>query len=118
VALRVYLDDCAYSKLLARLLRDAGHEVVTPFEVGISGAHDDIHFEYARTHSLVLPTKNPADFEELHQQQPDHPGILAVYQDNSPHDMSDFEIVQTVKNLLDADCPIAGEFIPLNHWQY
>jgi hypothetical protein len=35
--MKIYLDDCAYSKRLKRQLEEAGHQVQTPFEAGIPG---------------------------------------------------------------------------------
>ena len=117
--LRIYLDDCAYDKDLARLLRQAGYEVVTPFDAGIAGQPDAIHFTYARSKGLILLTKNPRDFEELHTRHPGHPGIFAVYQDNDPtKDIGIADIVRAIKNLVDAGVPIVGQFSPLNAWRY
>jgi predicted nuclease of predicted toxin-antitoxin system len=117
--LRIYLDDCAYDKALARLLRQAGCEVVTPFDAEIVGHADATHFAYAAHQGLILLTKNPRDFEELHTQLPEHPGILAVYQDNNAtKDMNVSDIVQAIYNLVEARVPIANQFIPLNVWRY
>ena len=76
--LRIYLDDCAYDKDLVRLLRQKGCEVVTPFDAGIAGQPDAVHFAYAMTKGFILLTKNPRDFEKLHTRYPGHTGILAV----------------------------------------
>jgi predicted nuclease of predicted toxin-antitoxin system len=117
--LRIYLDDCAYDKELVRLLRQAGHEVITPFDAGIVGQPDAVHFAYATSNGLILLTKNPRDFEELHTRHPGHPGIFAVYQDNDPtKDISVGDIVRTIKNLVDAGVPIVGQLYPLNAWRY
>jgi predicted nuclease of predicted toxin-antitoxin system len=79
VALNLYLDDCANSDILARLLTQAGHTVVRPADAGTACAADDVHFRYAQGHGLVLITKNPKDFHALHNQDQNHPGIFAVY---------------------------------------
>lgn len=116
--LRIYLDDCAYDKLLVRLLRRAGCEVVTPFDVDLAGQPDEVHFGYATSQDLVLLTKNPRDFEELHRRFPTHPGILSVYQDNDPtKDMSVADIARAIQNLITAGMPLVGQFIPLNAWR-
>src|SRR5262245_54077574 len=56
LALQLYLDDCANSATLARMLREAGHQVVTPAESGIAGADDGDHLGYAILHNLTLVT--------------------------------------------------------------
>jgi Domain of unknown function (DUF5615) len=97
VSLNLYLDDCSNSDLLATLLRRAGHRVARPTDVnvGLEGADDDEHFVYAAANGLTIITKNPSDFQQLHQLDANHSGILAVYQDNNPlRDMSDAEIVK------------------------
>ncbi len=82
--LSLYLDDCAFSHRLRYLLQEAGHIVQVPADVQptLTGTHDHVHFAHARRMRFVLLTYNPGDFLKLHQQQPDHSGILAVYQDN------------------------------------
>jgi hypothetical protein len=121
VALDLYLDDCANSALLARLLQEAGHRVVRPADAGIAGEDDHVHFAYARTHGLILVTKNPEDFRELHEDDPVHPGIFAVYQDNDiTKDMSDADIVTAIGKIEAAVAqgyPIASEFHSLNAWR-
>lgn len=125
MALKLYLDDCSNSDLLANLLRQAGHEVVRPTdeEVGLTGEYDDVHFAFAAAHGLTLITKNPADFKALHDLDQRHSGILAVYQDNDPsRDMSNADIVRAIRNFEDAvqhgGPPIHGEFHILNDWRY
>lgn len=125
MAFNLYLDDCSNSDLLAELLRQAGHRVVRPTdeEVDLSGEDDDVHFAFAAADGLAILTKNPADFKALHDLDPRHSGILAVYQDNDPsRDMSNPDIVRAIRNLeeaaLQGGLPIAGEFHTLNDWRY
>ena len=119
MSLRIYLDDCAYDKALVRLLRQAGCEVVTPFDADLDGQLDEVHLGYATSQGLILLTKNPRDFEELHTRYPQHPDILSVYQDNDPtKDMSVVDIVRAIQNLIAAGMLITGQFIPLNAWRY
>lgn len=116
---KIYLDDCAYAKELVRLLEAASHQVTTPRQAGTTGMDDDVHFRYAADHSLILVTKNPDDFLELHQQNTQHSGILLVYQDNNPdRDMSHAEIVQAIANLEQAGVVFAGFCHVLNAWRY
>lgn len=120
LSLRLYLDDCAYSKYLRHILTGEPyyHYVGIPADANLLGADDDAHFAYARTHDLIVVTKNPDDFQELHRQHPHHPGVFAIYQDNDPRDMSEDEVAHAIQNLVDAAVPIADEFHTLNNWRY
>ena len=123
MALNLYQDDCANAHLLADLLRQAGHTVTRPIDVGLVGRDNDVHLAFAAANNLALITKNPADFLVLHLANPRHSGILAVYQDNdATRDMSDAEIVKAIQNLEEAAAlggdPIAGMFHVLNNWRY
>lgn len=125
MALKLYLDDCMNSDLLAALLRQAGHQVVRPTDtnVGLEGEDDDVHYAFAAANGLTILTKNPADFEDLNDMSNQHFGILAVYQDNDiSRDMTNAEIVKAIKNLVDAEQnggdPIHGKFDSLNDWRF
>jgi predicted nuclease of predicted toxin-antitoxin system len=119
LSLKIYLDDCAYAKDLVRLLQAAGHEVVTPAQAGTSRQADEVHFRYAAAQGLVLLTRNPRDFEQLHRANPQHPGVLAIYQDNNPdRDMSYADIVRALANLEKAGIELRDAFHILNAWRY
>jgi Domain of unknown function (DUF5615) len=125
MSLRLYLDDCSNSNLLADLLKKAGHEVVRPTDerIGLEGEDDAVHFRFAAARSLAIVTKNPADFRYLHDSDPRHSGILGIYQDNDPtRDMSNADIVNAIHNLEDAaqktGLTIEGHFHALNDWRY
>ena len=120
LSLRLYLDDCAYSKMLVALPREPPHQhsVTIPEDAGLRGAPDMQHFVYARAHGLVVVTKNPSDFEDLHRQFSEHPGVFAVYQDNDARDMSHEEIAQAIANIVGAKIPIPDRFHILNQWRY
>jgi hypothetical protein len=93
--------------------------VTTPQQAGITGRDDDVHFMYAADNGLVLLTKNPDDFLELHDKDNQHPGLLLVYQDNNPdRDMSHTEIVAAIANLEQAGMTFAGCCHVLNAWRY
>lgn len=118
LSLRLYLDDCTYSKLLAAKLRAAGHDVRTPFEAGTSGCPDREHLRHARTDNRVLLTHNCSDFEDLHRELAQHPGIVAIYQENNPQrDMSNDAIVNALRNLEISSTPIENGFHVLNAWR-
>lgn len=125
MTLNLYLDDCVLDPRLVELLLQAGHHVIrsSDHNVGLEGEDDDVHFEYAVEHGLVILTKNPADFELLHQANSLHFGILAVYQDNDPsRDMTNAEIVKAISSLCQAaqsgGNPIHGNFHSLNAWRF
>jgi hypothetical protein len=116
---KIYLDDCAYDKELVRQLEQAGHQVVTPAGAGTTGQADDVHFTYAASHDLLLLTRNPDDFLELHDKNPIHAGILLIYQDNDPdRDMAYAEIVRAIANLITAGMARRGAVQVLNAWRY
>jgi predicted nuclease of predicted toxin-antitoxin system len=120
LSLRLYLDECAYSKRLANILRSPPYNyyVETPVESGLKGRSDEEHLVYASSHGLILVTKDTDDFKALHRQRPHHPGILVIYQGNLPSDMSDYDVARAIQNLGDAGAPIAGVFQNLNAWNY
>lgn len=119
LSLKIYLDDCAYTKKLVMFLRSAGHHVVTPADAGTSKVEDVVHFQFAVSQDLVLLTKNPKDFDDLHNANPRHPGILVIYQDNDPdRDMTLGDIVRSIANLETAGVPIPGNYHILNSWRY
>jgi hypothetical protein len=114
-------DDMAKGSLLARM-RHAGHQVVLPNDVGLSGAWDPLHLLHAVHHDLVLLSKNHDDFRDLHlliqAASGHHPGIAIVRMDNDPRkDMTDGDIVRALDKLDAANVAIANEFHILNHWR-
>lgn len=116
---KIYLDDCAYARELVRLLEAANHEVTTPQQAGTTGREDEVHFRYAVENSLILITKNPDDFLELHEKNSQHAGILLVYQDNDPdRDMCHAEVVKAIANMEEAGVVFAGACHVLNAWRY
>ncbi len=111
MGLRIYLDDCAFSRRLRDILQRDGHDVQVPGDVDppLTGADDDVHFAHARAEGRILLTYNAADFLSLHRQRPEHPGLFVVYQDNDPRrDMSYEAICRAIANLLDLGLPVAG----------
>ena len=68
--MKLYLDDDCASRLLARLLRQAGHQVEMPLEADLYGASDPVHLTHALREGRQLLTANFADFQELHDPLP------------------------------------------------
>jgi Domain of unknown function (DUF5615) len=121
LSLKIYLDDCAFSHRLRHLLLHAGHSVQTPAEVNppLTAQADALHFAHARATGQIILTYNPADFEQLHHNFPDHPGILAIYQDNNPaRDMTYADVVRAIANLEQMGVIFAGGFWSLNAYQW
>ena len=121
MSLTIYLDDCAFSHRLRQLLIEAGHDVQIPADVTppLTGAADEVHFAHVQAAGRAILTMNPKDFFHLHQQFPNHPGILAVYQDNDPtRDMRYADIVRAIGNLENSGVPIGGGFWVLNAYQW
>lgn len=121
MSLAIYLDDCAFSYRLRKLLLEAGHQVQVPADVDppLTGADDAVHFAHVRVTGQVMLTYNPADFLQLHKQYSDHSGILAVYQDNDPSkDMTYVDIVRAIANVEAVGITLAGSFWSLNAFQW
>lgn len=118
MGLRLYLDDCSFSKQLTGMLRAAGHDVLTPVEAGTLGLPDREHLLRAVSDGRILITHNCSDFEQLHGEFGRHPGIVAVYQDNDPQrDMSYGDIVNALSNLVASGIPLENAFHVLNAWR-
>ena len=82
MSLRLLLDEDSQAKYLVNLLQIAGHDVLTVNEADLMSRTDSTVLDYARQQERVLLTRNCADFQELHQANPEHPGILAVFQNS------------------------------------
>jgi predicted nuclease of predicted toxin-antitoxin system len=90
-----------------------------PKKAGLAGAVDSVVLDYARESNRVLLTQNCDDFKALHEENPDHPGILAIYHnDDRSKDMSRQAIVKAIASLEAANIPLVNQFISLNQWNY
>ena len=119
LSLRLLIDEDTQAKLLVTLLKKAGHDVVTVNDIDFMGRIDPLVLDFARQENRVLLTQNCDDYEALHDINPNHPGILAVYNDDNPSkNMSFPKIVKAIANLEAASIPVANQFIPLNAWNY
>jgi hypothetical protein len=120
--MKLYLDDDSAEALLVALLRQAGHDVQIPADVGTLGQQDAVHLTHAVREDRVLLSRNHDDFEILHdlvmQVRGHHPGLFIVRRDNDPsRDMKAAGIVRAIRNLLQAGIPIPDSFHILNHWR-
>jgi predicted nuclease of predicted toxin-antitoxin system len=120
--MRIYLDDDLDSNALIGLLRQGGHEVISPRVTGTRGVTDEEHLRYAAARGLVLLTANAEDFINLHlewtAQHRDHNGILIVYRENNPaRDMTFEQIARAVAELEQSGLLLANTFHNLNFWR-
>ena len=103
-------------------LRQAGHDVRTPAEAGLAGAHDALHLRQAIREGRCLLSRNYKDFEPINsliqESHGRHSGILMVRRDGPKrHNMKPHDIVRALRKLEAAGVLIANEYIVLNHWQ-
>jgi predicted nuclease of predicted toxin-antitoxin system len=113
------LDEDSQAKYLVNLLQAAGHDVATVNTLDLMNRPDSVVLDTARQNDRVLLTRNCDDFHELHQANPIHPGILAVYQDSDASKNMNYQsIVKAVDNLELAEYEIKNQFIVLNQWSY
>jgi hypothetical protein len=120
--MRLYLDDDSASGLLVRLLRQAGHDVHVPADVGTAGENDAVHLTHATHEDRVCLSRNHDDFEELHNLiravGGHYPGLFVVRKDNNPkRDLKAAGIVKAIGKLLASGVPIADQLIILNQWR-
>lgn len=119
MSINLLIDEDSLAKYLVNLLRQAGHNVITVQEVGLMGKPDSLVLEYARKNQRVLLTRNCDDFHNLHQDNPEHSGILAIYQSaDFSKNMSYATIVQAIANLETSHYDLTNQFIILNQWNY
>jgi predicted nuclease of predicted toxin-antitoxin system len=120
--LTIYLDESIDDDYLIALLERAGHTVISPRTIGSLGWTDDQQLEFAAQHGYVLLTKDPDNFEALHeqwqQQGRQHAGILLVhYEGNVRKDMTAADIVRAIERLLMAGVAIPNQVHRLNQWR-
>jgi predicted nuclease of predicted toxin-antitoxin system len=118
----LYLDDDSADRLLARLLRTAGHDVRLPVDIGQGGSPDAVHLKYAIRENRVLLSRNHDDFLWLHEliaeSRGRYPGIIIVRRDNNPRrDLTARGIVTALANLIESAVQVADQFTILNQWR-
>jgi predicted nuclease of predicted toxin-antitoxin system len=113
------LDEDSQAKYLVNLLQATGHDVVTANAVDLMNRPDSVVLDFARRNERVLLTRNCNDFQELHQANPLHSGILAVYQgSDASKNMNYQEIVKAIVNLEATEYALKNQFVVLNQWNY
>ncbi len=119
LSLKLLLDEDSQAKGLLNLLREAGHDVVTVNEVGLTSKPDSVVLDYAREQGRVLLSRNCDDFNNLHNADPNHPGILVIYQNSDRSKNMNYKtIVKCIANLETSGSSPVNQFIALNPWNY
>jgi Domain of unknown function (DUF5615) len=85
---KLYVDDDTCGALLVALLRKAGHDVLIPKDIGMSGRHDAEHLLRCVREGRVFLTRNYRDFVPIHDLiigcTGAHTGVIVIRQDNDP----------------------------------
>jgi predicted nuclease of predicted toxin-antitoxin system len=117
--MRLLLDECIGDRALRNALVAAGHDVARSIDELGGAADDPAVFAFAREHQRVVVTYNNVDFKRLSEENPNHPGMLLIYQDNKPTDMKASDIVTALSNV-ETTYPngIAGDAIVLNGYRW
>ncbi len=119
MSLKLLLDEDSQAKYLVNLLRGVGHDVVTVNDAGLGGLPDSAVLDFARQRGRVTLTRNCDDFHELHQANPLHAGILAVYQNSDlAKNMSYQSISNAIANLESSGYVLENQFVILNQWNW
>lgn len=119
MSLRLLVDEDTQAHLLVELLRADGHDVLTVSEASLTAKPDLRVLNFARCEQRVLLTRNCDDFLILHEANPVHAGILAIYQDATPRKTMNYTtIVRTIANLESTGLLLQGQFIVLNHYNW
>ncbi len=118
--MNVLIDEDSQSKILIRLLKEAGHSVLTVADLGANSKSDPEILKLASEYDRVLLTKNCADFAELHKLNLIvHSGIIAIYQNANPKkNMNCDQIVVAIDNFEKSDAVIQGQLVNLNHYHW
>jgi putative protein kinase ArgK-like GTPase of G3E family len=117
--MRLLLDEDSQGRILVRLLRAAGHDVVTVEEAGLRAQGDPEVFAHAQRERRVVLTRNGRDFQVLHEANPGHGGVLVEHQDRNPaKNMNEADLVRAIGNLEASGWDIAGQFVAINAWSY
>lgn len=120
--MRFHIDHDLAGRELVTRLRNAGHDVEIPMDVGLAAASDPVQFAYAIRSGRVLLTRNAQDFEPLHDliiaAGGHHGGLLYVHSENdASRDLSPRGIVVALARLLSSGLSLDDERHNLNRWR-
>ena len=115
--MRLLVDEDTQAKTLVRLLREAGHDVLTAEGAGLNSLADAEVLARAVAEGRILLTCNCADFLTLAATLAGHAGVLGIYQGSDPsRGMTYTEIVRAVGHVEQAGLALRGTFQALNAW--
>lgn len=120
--MNLYLDEDASEGVLAKLLRQAGHDVMLFNQRGVTGEPDPVQLRHAVQEKRVFLSRNHKDFEDLHEllmaAQGHHFGILIVRRDNDPtRDMTPRGTLRALEKLVRSGITVADGLHVLNQWR-
>jgi uncharacterized protein with PIN domain len=122
--IRLYLDEDAMARALARGLRARGVEVTTVLDAGMSEQDETAQLEYATEHGRVLYTFKVGHFCQLHAQYmaqgKSHTGIIVVFRQRYAVGEQLRRLLQllSMKPALGHRCvPSLGKIPPAPLWQ-
>lgn len=78
---RLYADE-QFPLPVVRLLREMGHDILTVQEAGNTSASDPAVLAFATTDDRAVLTQNRRHFIKLHNQAPEHAGIVSCTTDS------------------------------------
>ena len=119
MSLRLFLDADIQHRDLLLELRSAGHDVITANEAGLRTGQDKEILLAATNDGRIVMTFNADDFAKLHEHDPNHQGIIAVYKytmrrKNLAYD----DIIRSLSNLEMSGWDFSGQFVSLNQWRF
>ena len=119
MSLQLLIDEDSQAKPLIRLLKAAGHNVLTINNLDMAGAPDEEVLAFAKQENRVVLTRNCDDFEALHMDDSDHAGILLIYRDSDrSKNMSYQDVVRAISNLETVGVTFSTRCFRLNQWMY
>jgi hypothetical protein len=119
---KLYLDDDTCAALLVALFRKAGHDVVIPADIGMSGSHDAEHLLRSLRDGRVFMSYNYRDFKPIHElvvgSGGSHAGIVLIRRENdSRKNMTNKNIIAAIARVELAYADLTDELIILNDWR-
>ncbi|MBI3652191.1 MAG: DUF5615 family PIN-like protein [Acidobacteria bacterium] len=113
--IRLYLDEDAGSRSLAREFRARGVDVTTAATEGMLGESDETQTEFAKSHGRVIYTFNISDFYKIHadyiQQGKSHAGMILVHQKRYSLGEQIRRTLTLIAKLSAEDMPNRAEFL-------
>lgn len=117
MSLRLLIDEDSQARPLVAMLRQAGCDVMTAAEAGLTERSDAVLLSAAQSDRRVILTRNYRHFRELHDSGAEHSGIMVVCRDSNPaKNITWAGVVRAIANVEASGIEIAGEFIVLNAW--